>query len=241
MPCDNCLCLFRGLDGGEDSVEDLPCLMSGIVQCARYEKGEMLFLQGEPGGHLFSISHGIVKICHNSQDGREQIVGIGRRGNLVVGLQTLQQERYAYSAAAATPVQACRVSHKALLSRVEHRPKIAMRLIEALNAQLVQSRALIQAMGHKCASAKLAAFLLIMAPEPWPGDGRYRLPITRLEIGNLLGLSEETVCRLMADMKRREVLRAPRGRIEVLDVHALRTIAESAESTETHDPEQHYA
>ncbi|MEJ2604857.1 MAG: Crp/Fnr family transcriptional regulator, partial [Gammaproteobacteria bacterium] len=211
MPCNNCVCLFRGLEEGNDPIDDLPCLMSGIVQCARYDKGEMLFLQGEPGGHLFSISHGIVKICHNSPDGREQIVGIGRRGNLVVGLQTLQQERYAYSAAAATPVQACRVSHKALLSRVEHRPEVAMRLIDALNAQLVQSRALIQAMGHKCASAKLAAFLLIMAPEPWPTDGRYRLPITRLEIGNLLGLSEETVCRLMADMKRRDVLRAPRG------------------------------
>ncbi len=226
MPCENCLCLFRGLDNGKSPLEDLPCVVSGLVQCSSYAKGEMLFLQGEPGGHLYSISHGVVKICHHSPDGREQIVGIGRRGNLVVGLQTMQQEHYAYSAAAATPVQACRISHKALLSRLADQPDIAMRLIDALNAQLVQSRALIQAMGQKCANSKLAAFILMMAPEPWPRDGRYRLPITRLEIANLLGLSEETVCRLMADMKRREILLAPRGRIEVLDLEALRQLAE---------------
>lgn len=226
MPCENCLCLFRGVDDGKDPLNDLPCVVSGLIQCSSYAKGEMLFLQGEPGGYLYSISHGVVKICHHSQDGREQIVGIGRRGNLVVGLQTLQQEHYAYSAAAATPVQACRISHKALLSRVADQPEIAMRLIDALNAQLVQSRALIQAMGQKNANSKLAAFILMMAPEPWPRDGRYRLPITRLEIANLLGLSEETVCRLMADMKRREILLAPRGRIEVLDLEALRELAD---------------
>lgn len=226
MPCENCLCLFRSLKDATDGRNDLPCVVSGLIQCANYEKGEMLFLQGEPGGYLYSISHGVVKICHHSHDGREQIVGIGRRGNLVVGLQTLQQERYAYSATAATPVQACRISHKALLSRVADQPDIAMRLIDALNAQLVQSRALIQAMGQKCANSKLAAFILMMAPEPWPRDGRFRLPITRLEIANLLGLSEETVCRLMADMKRRGILLAPRGRIEVLNLDALRNIVD---------------
>lgn len=232
MPCENCLCLFRGLDDTDNPLADLPCLMSGIVQCATYEKGEMLFLQGQPGGHLFSVSRGIVKICRHSQDGREQIIGIGRRGNLVVGLQSLQEDHYAYSGTAATPVQACRVSHKALLSRVAHKPEIAMRLIDALSAQLVQSRALIEAMGHKNATAKLAAFILMMAPDPWPRDGRFRLPITRLEIANLLGLSEETVCRLMADMKRREVLRAPRGRIEVLDVELLQALADGADGAE---------
>lgn len=226
MPCENCLCLFRGLNDEQNPRGELPCTVSGLVQCTTYDKGEMLFLQGEPGGYLYSIAHGVVKICHHSQDGREQIVGIGRRGNLVVGLQTLQQDHYAYSAAAATPVQACRISHKALLSRVADQPDMAMRLIDALNAQLVQSRALIQAMGQKCANSKLASFILMMAPEPWPRDGRYRLPITRLEIANLLGLSEETVCRLMADMKRREILLAPRGRIEVLDLEALRHLAE---------------
>lgn len=225
MPCENCLCLFRALSEEQNPLSDLPCTVPGPVQCSTYEKGEMLFLQGEPGGYLYSISHGVVKICHHSHDGREQIVGIGRRGNLVVGLQTLQQDHYAYSAAAATPVQACRISHKALLSRVADQPEIAMRLIDALNAQLVQSRALIQAMGQKCANSKLAAFILMMAPEPWPRDGRFRLPITRLEIANLLGLSEETVCRLMADLKRREILLAPRGRIEVLNLDALRQLA----------------
>ncbi len=228
MPCENCQCLFRGLDGSAASPAadpPPPCLVSGAVQCVRFEKGEMLFLKGEPGQSLYTITSGVVKICDHSTDGREQIVGLGRPGSLLVGLQSLSEENYAYSAEAATAVRACRVNHKSLLGRIGDRPELAVRLIEALNAQLMQSRALIQAIGHKGAAAKVASFLLLMTPAG-KRNGDIRLPMSRLEIGNLLGLSEETVCRLMAEMKRGGVIRAPRGRIEVRDWKRLEAIAD---------------
>ncbi|HNP62644.1 MAG TPA: helix-turn-helix domain-containing protein [Woeseiaceae bacterium] len=50
----------------------------------------------------------------------------------------------------------------------------------------------------------------------------------RGEIADLLGLSEETVCRQMAKLKRRGVLYAPRGRTEILDWEQLNAVANEA-------------
>lgn len=81
-------------------------------------------------------------------------------------------------------------------------------------------------MGHHCAAAKIASFIKLIVPETQHNGKRYTLPFSRGEIADLLGLSEETVCRQMAKMKRRDVLYAPRGRIEVHDWQQLHRIAD---------------
>jgi CRP/FNR family transcriptional regulator len=100
-----------------------------------------------------------------------------------------------------------------------------MRLVGAVNAQLAHSRALMEVMGHKSAAAKIAAFILLMTPKSEKGSDRFELPFSRLEMASLLGLSEETVCRLMANMKRSGAIYAPRGKVEIRDWKQLHAIS----------------
>ncbi len=230
MPCGNCNCPFYELqaDNSPLSAAEIQCMISEAVQKVKFRKGQVLFLQGESSASLYSLASGMVKICSHTSDGRQQIVGLSSAGNLLVGLQSINDERYAYSAAAATAVKACRINHRALLEQVRDRGDLAMRLIEAVNAKLAHSRALVQVMGHKNAAAKIASFILLMTPKSQHGNCRFTLPFSRMEIADLLGLSEETVCRLMANMKRKEIIYAPRGNIEIRDWEQLHTIADGA-------------
>jgi len=205
-------------------------MVSEAVQKVMYRKGDLLFLQGQSSSNLYSLTSGMVKICCHSSDGREQIVGLSSPGNLLVGLQSINDERYAYSATAATKVSACRINHRALLARAQDWGDLAMRLIAVMNAQLAHSRALMEVMGHKCAAAKIAAFILLMVPKSQHGNCRFSLPFSRLEIAGFLGLSEETVCRLMANLKRTGLIYAPRGNIEIRDWDQLHAIADGNSS-----------
>jgi CRP/FNR family transcriptional regulator len=236
MPCSNCDCPFqeiRALNGSGLSAE-LECMLDDSVQRVTFRTGEILFMQGQPSSCLFAVSDGMVKICAHNADGREQIVGLSSPQSLLVGLQSMNDERYAYSAIAATNVRACKVNHRTLLERIRDKGDLAMRLIHAMNAQLAHSRALMEVLGHKCAAAKIASFILLMTPKSEKANGGFALPFSRLEIASLLGLSEETVCRLMANMRREGAIHAPRGRIEIRDWDRLYAIADGKSRSDLH-------
>ena len=228
MRCTNSNCPFFVLHAEEGPLSDaeIDCVVTRAVQRVTFRKGDILFLQGQSSSSLYSLADGMVKICANTAEGREQIVGLSSPGNLLVGLQSLNEETYAYTGIAETAVKACRINHKALLACVRQKGDIALRLISAVNAQLAHSRALTEVLGHKCAAAKIASFLLLMMPKPERGNCRFALPFSRMEMAGLLGLSEETVCRLMANMKRAGAIYAPRGKIEIRDCGQLHAIAD---------------
>ena len=219
---------------GSDLSAELQCMLNDSVQRTTFRHGEILFMQGQPSACLFAVSDGMVKICTHNPDGREQIVGLSSPQSLLVGLQSLHDDRYAYSAIAASNVRACKINHRTLIDHVRDRGDLAMRLIEALNSQLAHSRALMEVLGHKCAAAKIASFILLMTPKSKKSNGGFALPFSRLEIASLLGLSEETVCRLMANMKREGAIHAPRGRIEIRDWDRLHAIADGKKKSDIH-------
>ena len=227
MNCGTKICPFHELheDHAADANAKLNCLITDTVKQVRFAKDDVLFAQGQPSSSVYSLGSGIVKISKTTADGREQIVGLSAPGKLLVGLQSINDEKYEYTAVAETEVAACKIRHRALLQAVQNRGDIALRLISSINAQLAQSRSLMEVMGRKCAAAKIASLIKLIIPSSAHGDKPFLLPFSRSEIADLLGLSEETVCRQMARMKRRGILYAPRGKIEILDWDQLRAVA----------------
>ena len=236
MPCNNCHCPFQEILAAKDSPSsaEFQCMLEDSVQHVSFRHGEVLFMQGQPSTCLFAVSEGRVKICSHNSEGHEQIVGLSSPDSSLVGLQSMGDERYAYSAIAASDVKACKINHRTLLRRVRGDSDLAMRLIYAMNAHIAHSRSLTEVLGHKCAAAKIASFLLLLAPKAERVNGGFALPFSRLEIASLLGLSEETVCRLMAGMRREGAIVAPRGKIEIRDWDRLHAIADGQSKVDIH-------
>ncbi len=228
MSCSNGDCPFSEFraENGPLSELHITCIIADAVQKVAFKPGEMLFLQGQSSSSLYSLTDGMVKICSHTADGREQIVGLSSPGNLLLGLQSMSEDLYAYTGVAETAVRACKINHRILLAHVHDMPDLAMRLIAAINAQLAHSRAMMEVMGHKCAAAKVASFILLMTPRSEHGNCNFSMPFSRMEMASVLGLSEETVCRIMANIKRAGAVYAPRGKIEIRDWSQLQAIAE---------------
>ncbi len=236
MPCNNCNCPFQKILAEKDSLSSakFQCLLEDSVQRVSFRHGEVLFMQGQPSTCLFIVSEGLVKICSHNSEGHEQIVGLSSPHSSLVGLQSMSDERYWYSAIAASDVKACKINHRTLLGRIRGDSDLAMRMIYAMNAQIAHSRSLTEVLGHKCAAAKIASFLLLLTPKAARVNGGFSLPFSRLEIASLLGLSEETVCRMMAGMRREGAIVAPRGRVEIRDWDRLHAIADGKSKVDIH-------
>jgi CRP/FNR family transcriptional regulator len=231
MTCANKECPFfvKPKGNGGTSAREAHCLVCDSVKQSRFSKGDIMFSQNEPSCCVYALTSGIVKLCDVSPSGDEQIVGFACPHKLMVGLRSLSKDTYSDSAIAETDVTACKIRKRALLAAVGRKPEIAIRLIDAINSQLSMSRELMRVTERHGAKAKIAAFLVLVVPQLNGGGTRVEFPFSRSEMAGLLSLSEETVCRQMADMRREGILYAPRGSIEIRDWDRLRAIADEAE------------
>ena len=228
MTCANSECPFfvPNNENGESADLESQCLVAASVKQVRFSKGDILFSQNEPTFCVYALTSGVVKLCDVSQSGDEQMVGFASPHKLMVGLRSLSNEVYSDSAIAETDVSACKIRKRALLTAVARNPEVAIQLIGAINSQLAMSRELMRVTEHHSARSKIAAFLNLIIPQLNGGGERVEFPFSRAEMAGLLSLSEETVCRQMAALRREGILYAPRGAIEIKDWARLREIAD---------------
>ena len=102
---------------------------------------------------------------------------------------------------------------------------MSLNVLLAVNEQLAQARNMIRALGQKTAVEKVSALLLNLFPQNGTGKAKAALHLSRHEIAELLGLTVETVSRIMAELRRKGIIHAPRGRIVISARERLETLA----------------
>lgn len=195
----------------------------------RFEPGAVLFRAGSASTHFFVLRQGQVKLMMMAADGREQIIELALPGQLL-GVTTLEDPVYPCTAKALTQLSVCRIAYHALVDVLQTNPRVSLHLVRLLNQELKRTRGLIHTLGRKTSVQKVASLILSLRPERNQAETDLALPLSRDEIASLLGLTVETVSRVMADFRRRHIIDAPRGRgrIRILDHRVLESLADGA-------------
>lgn len=209
-----------------DISSDQVCEILGMLNRHSYGTREIMFREGESSTHLFIIREGQIKLTASNTDGRDQIIGLGTAGH-VIGLDTVKDDIYTYTAETIAPVIACRIRHKDMLQVLEQNPRVAMRIVEILNEELSQAKNLMRVLGQNGSVERVAMFILSLIPRRGEIPRELSLPLSREEMAEMVGLRIETVSRVMADLQRKKVIEAPRGTIRILDLKQLRSLAGS--------------
>lgn len=221
---DDCLLCEAHLHEGLSDAQ--ACEIQGLLKKHVAEPQHVVFRQGEASDWLYVVRAGQLKLSVTAPDGREQIVRIAIAGQLI-GYDTIDDRHHPYTATALTPVHLCGVRHRDMLRVLEENLEVSRRMVQLLNQELIQAQALIHVLGQKSSAEKIALFLLSLVPE----HGRDRPPLdiplslSRQEMADMLGLTVETVSRLMAELKRQRIIEAPRGHIRILDRQGLNIYA----------------
>jgi CRP/FNR family transcriptional regulator len=187
---------------------------------------EVLFRQGDPAAHIFILNDGTARLTHLLPDGRQAAVGL-RFGGDVLGFTT--EEAHHLGAEALTAATACRISRRELDRLLRQHPGLERQFIDLCARELAATQSHLVALGRFTAEERVAAFLISLA-EAQERRGHqgpvFDVPTTRADVGELLGLTLETVSRAVSTFRRRGWLRA-RGlhEVELLDRAALASLA----------------
>lgn len=227
----NCLCyaddcllceahLHQGL------TEAQACEIQGLLNRYSAEPQEIIFRQGDASAWLYIVRAGQIKLSVAGPDGHAQIMRIAVAGQLI-GYDTIDELHHPYTATALTPVRLCGIRQRDLLRVLDENLEVSRRMVQLLHQELAQAQALIHILGQKSSAEKIALFLLSLMPAHGSSELQVEmpLPLSRQEMADMLGLTVETVSRLMAELKRERVIEAPRGHIRILDRQRLNNYA----------------
>jgi CRP/FNR family transcriptional regulator len=202
------------------------CDIDGMRQRHYVDAQSFLFRAGEACGRVYMLRYGLVKLTKSLPDGREQIIGLRRAGH-VVGFEGVDDEVYRHSAQAMTSAVACSVAYKDMTHILSLNPAASLHTIRMLTRELEKAQTMIGDLGMKNANERIATLIVSFVPDDSAPPDRLSIPLLRREIAELLGLSLETVSRVIAEYVRSGLVKAPRGSHEwvILDFPRLRQMA----------------
>ncbi|OYU16517.1 MAG: Crp/Fnr family transcriptional regulator [Alphaproteobacteria bacterium PA4] len=228
--CSDCAVRGQALCGVLDDAELVA--FNRIGQRRRLAAGETLIWAGDDSRLCGNVLSGLLKLSAATSDGREQTVGLLYPADFL-GQPFAGQTGFTLTAL--TDVTLCVFPRRPFEALLAAHPRLERVLLERTFAALEDARSRMLMLARLSATERVASFLIDMADRSRRCDARaaeaqsFELPLSRAQIGDLLGLTIETVSRQLTGLKRRGVIALPglRG-VTIRDRAALAGLAEAA-------------
>ena len=193
-----------------------------IVHTVKLDPREPLFQEGDRANAVFTVTSGTVRLQRDLEDGRRQVIGFAVPGDFV-GLAL--EEHFSFSADALTKASVCSFDRQKFSDLVTEKPLLLRRLHDMASHELGIAQEHMVVLGRRRADERVAAFLLGWQTRVGRIQGTsvtIPLPMGRQDIADYLGLTIETVSRILARwMRERILLDVPQG-VRLLDSEKLK-------------------
>lgn len=224
--CANCslhrLCLPTGLDA-----DDMQKLDSIIVRRRRIQRDGHLFRSGDPFTKLYAVRVGHFKTFQLNASGTPQITGFQMPGELL-GMDAISTSRHHCNAIALEDSEVCEIPFADLEALFADIPLLLRHFHRLMSQEITREQSAMLLLGGMRAEQRLAVFLVnIGARYAVRGYSatHFQLRMMREEVGNYLGLTIESISRMLARFKKSGLLKVSNREIQVLDMERLKAVA----------------
>jgi CRP/FNR family transcriptional regulator len=228
--CSGCsmhqLCLPMGLDQG-----DLNRLDQIIGKRSRIARDERLYQMGDPFRNLYAIRFGHFKTYQVNAAGEQQITGFQMAGELL-GMDAISAERHQCDAVALEDSEVCEIPFTRLEDLFGQVPTLLRHFHRIMSQEITREQNVMLLLGNMRAEQRFAVFLVNLSAR-YAARGysptSFQLRMSREDIGNYLGLTIESVSRLLSRFKKQGWLQVDKREVTLLDPVMLKALAAGTE------------
>lgn len=218
------LCLPHGL--GPD---ELNILESITKHSKPMHRGTYLFRDGDPFISLYAVRSGSVKLYKLADNGDDHIIGFYFPGE-VLGFDAIEKNRHVCSAITMETSTYCSFPFNRLENICSKLPGLQHHIFSLMSRELSGEHELLLSLADKTAEERVATFLISLS-QRFKRIGyspqAFKLAMSRQDIGNYLGLTTETVSRILARLQREYIIATERKNIEIKDLDRLHDLCTS--------------
>jgi CRP/FNR family nitrogen fixation transcriptional regulator len=171
-----------------------------------YARDEEIYAQDDEVELLYRVVRGVVRTSRLTVDGRRQVGGFYYAGDLF-GLEPGPDHRFAAEALADCEVLAVR--HSAVRAFAGD-AELDRAILEATRQEMERLQDHVVMLGRKSARERVASFLISIAQRQ--DEAHVDLPMGRQDMADYLGLTIETVSRMLTQLQGEAIVEFPSTR-----------------------------
>jgi CRP/FNR family transcriptional regulator len=189
-------------------------------------KDEALYYMDDPFTHLYAIRSGHFKTRQVTCHGEEQITGFHMSGDLL-GLDAISTDTHHSYAIALEPSDVCEISYTRLQDLLTVMPTLLRHFHRLLSREIACDQSAMLRMANMRAEQRFALFLLNLSTRYMArgySPSRFQLRMSREDIGNYLGLTIESISRILTRFRKHGLLKVRNRDVELIDLPGLKLV-----------------
>ncbi len=229
--CSTCsmhqLCLPMGL--GENDMDKLDEI---IGRRRKVPRDGYLYRMDDPFTNLYAVRVGHFKTYQINAGGEQQITGFQMAGELL-GMDAISTDRHHCDAIALEDSEVCEIPFPRLEELFGTMPILLRHFHRMMSQEITREQSVMLLLGNMRAEQRFAAFLVNLASRYMArgySSTNFQLRMSREDIGNYLGLTIESISRLLSKFKKQGLLTVSNREIVLLDPVTLKAMAAGTET-----------
>jgi CRP/FNR family transcriptional regulator/CRP/FNR family cyclic AMP-dependent transcriptional regulator len=205
--------------------------LSGRLVPRRFGSGQVIFHLGDPGGLLYIILDGKVKISHATPDGQEALLAILGAGDFFGELALLDDAPRSATAEAIEPTEALTLHRNEFMRFLGNNPEFAYHVMHTLARRIRHLNDQISDVFFLDLNGRLARTLLNLAEQHGrkTEEGKLiEIPLTQTDLAEMTGATRVSINKTLGRFRRAKWVRVQGRHITIQDERALRNLIQMA-------------
>lgn len=191
------------------------------------QKGELICSAGAELNSIYAIRSGSFKNYTLTPDGHEQVTAFSLAGD-VVGFDSLGSKVHQSFAIALETSMVCEIPYDTLDSLSGRMPRLRQQMMRLMSNEILNDQGMIMLLSKRSAEERLATFIYSLGQRQGArgfSPNEFRLTMTRGDIGNYLGLTVETISRLLGRFQKSNLIEVRGKYITIIDYDKLEELS----------------
>ncbi|MEM8929184.1 MAG: Crp/Fnr family transcriptional regulator [Bacteroidota bacterium] len=191
------------------------------------KKGQPLFEEGEKLNGVYCVRAGVSKMSKLSPNGKDQIVKLASKGEVMGQRSVIAEEHSNLSAVAVSDMEVCFIPKESITSTLQKNPNFTLEVLRHMANELREADDVIVNMSQKTVKQRIAeAFLYLKNNFGEDTDGFLALTLSREDIANVVGTATESAIRIISEFKKKGFIHTSGKRVGIQDERRLKDLAE---------------
>ena len=204
----------------EELVRISACKTSRVIK-----KGEVIFEEGESLNGVFCIKDGVCKLTKLSANGKDQIIKLVEKGQILGQRSLISDERTNLRATALNDMELCFIPKADLMNDLKKNNNFTMDMLKVMADDLREADDVIVNMAQKSVRQRLAEALLHINENFGTNpDGTLSVLLSREDFASIVGTATESAIRVLSQFKKEGLISAHGKHIKIEDLEGLNRV-----------------